>query len=92
MRDVPTQEDPPRAFLVVFTLWLLVFSSASQTMIISPILPMVGEQLDIADSVLGTLVSAYSLMVGVFAILSGPVSDRVGRRRILIGQTSEASS
>jgi len=38
----------------------------------------------IDDAVLGTLVSIYSLMVGVFAILAGPVSDRVGRRRILL--------
>jgi len=84
MQDVPTQEDPPRAFLIVFTLWLLVFSSASQTMIISPILPRIGVELDIADAVLGTLVTAYSVMVAVFAILAGPVSDKVGRRRILL--------
>ena len=71
-------------YVVVFTLWLLVFSSASQTMILAPILPMIGDQLDIADAVLGTLVSVYSVMVGIFAILAGPVSDRVGRRRILI--------
>lgn len=71
-------------YLIVFTLWLLVFSSASQTMILSPILPMIGDQLDIADAVLGTLVSVYSLMVGIFAILAGPVSDKIGRRRILI--------
>lgn len=53
-------------------------------MILSPILPIIGDQLDIADAVLGTLVSVYSLMVGVFAILAGPVSDKIGRRRILI--------
>jgi predicted MFS family arabinose efflux permease len=45
---------------------------------------MIGDQLDIADAALGTLVSVYSIMVGIFAILAGPVSDRVGRRRILI--------
>jgi predicted MFS family arabinose efflux permease len=53
-------------------------------MIISPILPTIGVELDIADAMLGTLVSVYSLMVGVFAILAGPVSDKVGRRRILL--------
>ena len=70
--------------LIVFALWLLVFSSASQTMIISPILPMIGDQLGIADGALGTLVSAYSIMVGTFAIISGPISDKVGRRRMLM--------
>ncbi|RMH22138.1 MAG: MFS transporter, partial [Gemmatimonadetes bacterium] len=53
-------------------------------MIISPLLPEIGRALSIDDAVLGTLVSAYSLMVGLFAILSGPVSDRIGRRRMLL--------
>ena len=53
-------------------------------MIISPILPLIGEELDIADAALGTLVSAYALMVGIFAIISGPISDKIGRRRILL--------
>ena len=53
-------------------------------MIISPILPLIGEELQIGDAALGTLVSAYSLMVGAFAIMSGPVSDKIGRRRILL--------
>jgi predicted MFS family arabinose efflux permease len=70
--------------LIVFALWLLVFAASSQIMIISPILPQIGEQLDIADAVLGTLVSAYALMVGIFAIISGPISDKIGRRRILL--------
>jgi predicted MFS family arabinose efflux permease len=74
----------PSPYLIVFTLWLLVFSSASQTMIIAPILPLIGGTLGIPDSMLGTLVSAYALMVGVMAIVSGPISDKVGRRRILL--------
>lgn len=77
-----------QALYIVFTLWLLVFSAASQTMIISPILPRIGGELGIPDAVLGTLVTAYSLMVGVFAILAGPISDKVGRRRILIAGTA----
>ncbi|MEZ4424870.1 MAG: MFS transporter [Gemmatimonadota bacterium] len=70
--------------LVVFALWLLVFSASSQIMIISPILPRIGEELGIRASLLGTLVTAYSSMVGLFAIISGPISDKVGRRRILL--------
>lgn len=80
-REVPSGPEP---YIVVFTLWLLVFSAASQTMILSPILPRIGTELSIPDAVLGTLVSVYSIMVGIFAILAGPVSDRIGRRRILI--------
>ncbi|MBI4538842.1 MAG: MFS transporter [Gemmatimonadetes bacterium] len=71
-------------YLIVFALWLLVFASSSQTMIISPILPQVRVELGIAEAALGTLVSVYSLMLGIFAVLSGPVSDTFGRRRMLL--------
>lgn len=74
----------PSPYLIVFSLWLLVFSASSQIMIISPILPQIGEELGIRDTLLGTLVTAYSLTLGLFAIISGPISDRFGRRRILI--------
>ena len=70
--------------IVLFALWLLVFSASSQIMIIAPILPQIGRELSIADAALGTLVSAYALMVGIFAVISGPISDRIGRRRILL--------
>jgi len=75
---------PASPYLIVFSLWLLVFSASSQIMIISPILPRIGEELGIADTLLGTLVTAYSLTLGLFAIISGPISDRMGRRRILM--------
>ncbi len=70
--------------IIVFALWLLVFAASSQIMIITPILPQIGEELAIGESALGTLVSAYSIMVGFFAIIAGPVSDKIGRRRILL--------
>ena len=53
-------------------------------MIITPILPQIGAELGIGESALGTLVSAYAIMVGLFAIGAGPVSDKIGRRRILL--------
>ena len=70
--------------IIVFALWLLIFAASSQIMIITPILPRIGEELGIGESALGTLVSAYSIMVGIFAIVAGPVSDKIGRRRILL--------
>ncbi len=78
--------NPPKASpgIIVFSLWLLVFAASSQIMIITPILPRIGEELGIGESALGTLVSAYSIMVGIFAFVAGPVSDKIGRRRILL--------
>lgn len=70
--------------LILFALWLLVFSASSQIMIVSPMLPQIGRELNVPEAVQGTLVSAYALMVGLFALIIGPVSDKVGRRRVLL--------
>jgi len=69
---------------VIFALWLLVFSASSQIMIFSPILMRIAEDLSIHDAFLGTVVSSYTVMVGIFAVIAGPVSDRIGRRKILL--------
>ncbi|NJD09204.1 MAG: MFS transporter [Gemmatimonadetes bacterium] len=78
---------PPRAHLVVFVLWLMVFSSGSQVMLISPIFPRIREQLGIGAAALGHLVAIDAIMLGLVALLAGPISDRVGRRRILLTGT-----
>lgn len=69
---------------ILFTLWLVVFASASQVMIVAPILPRISEELGVPVASLGTLATAYAVSVGLFALVTGPISDRVGRRRILI--------
>lgn len=66
------------------TLWLVVFSSSSQVMIIAPILPDISQELGFPLSWLGLLVASYAAAVGVFALLTGPVSDRLGRRPVLL--------
>ena len=74
----------PRAAATLGALWLLVFAAASQTIIITPVLPIIGEALRVDLGVLGTLVPAYSWALAAAALLMGPVSDRVGRRRVLL--------
>jgi predicted MFS family arabinose efflux permease len=80
----PRDTLPPRANLVLFALWLMVFTSGSQVMLIAPIFPRIREQLGVAEAALGTLVAADALMLGLMALVAGPISDRVGRRRILL--------
>ncbi|GAB5408826.1 MAG: MFS transporter [Balneolaceae bacterium] len=53
-------------------------------MIISPILPKIGIELNTSESLLGNLVTVYASMIGVFAIIMGPLSDKIGRRKILL--------
>ena len=79
--------------LVLAALWLMMFSASSQVMIVAPILPEIGAALDVGEFRLSTLVTMYSVMLSVFALLTGPISDKIGRRRILlIGTTLMATA
>jgi predicted MFS family arabinose efflux permease len=69
---------------VLFALWLMVFTVSSQINVIIPILPRVGAALSIPEPLHGTLVSAYSITLSVVALLGGPLSDRLGRHRIML--------
>jgi predicted MFS family arabinose efflux permease len=78
---------PPHARLIIFALWLMVFSSGTQVMLISPIFPRIRDQLGMAEQALGTLVAVDAVMLGLVALVAGPISDRVGRRRMLLAGT-----
>jgi len=69
---------------ILLALWFMMFAASSQTMIMTPILPIVQEQFDAPREYLGTLVSAYAIMLGLCALVTGPLSDAMGRRRILM--------
>ena len=79
--------------IVLFSLWLLMFASSSQFFIMSPILSQIGEQLNIPQALRGTLITSYAITLGITALLTGPISDRYGRRKILLfGTASMAAS
>lgn len=71
-------------YYIILSLTLLVFAASSQVMIISPILPKIGAELNTSESLLGNLITVYATMIGVFAIIMGPLSDKIGRRKILL--------
>jgi predicted MFS family arabinose efflux permease len=78
----------PPEILVILALWLMVLASSSQATIVAPILPRIGEALNIAEAWQGSLVTGYSVALSLFAIIIGPVSDRLGRRPVLLAGTS----
>jgi predicted MFS family arabinose efflux permease len=86
-QTAPESALPQRAFLVLFVLWLMVFASGSQVMLISPVFPRIREQLGLPAEALGALIGVDAVMLGVVALIAGPISDRVGRRRILLAGT-----
>ncbi len=85
---------PRRAIVVLAPLWLILFVSSVQQVIVAPILPRIGEELQLgADSepVLGLIGTSFSLTLMLFALIAGAVSDKLGRRKIiLIGSSALA--
>ncbi|WP_020403028.1 MFS transporter [Gracilimonas tropica] len=79
-----TKPQDGNPYIIIFSLWMLLFAASSQVMIISPILPRISEQLGTPVEILGNLVTVYAIMVGFFAIIMGPLSDKIGRRKILL--------
>lgn len=78
---------PRSSTLTLFALWLTVFAASSQVIIVSPLLPDIARALVVPQERLGLIVTSYAVMLGVFAFIAGPVSDRVGRRPILLAGT-----
>lgn len=77
-------KDKGNPYFIIFPLWLLVFAASSQVMIIAPILPKIGAELGTSVSLLGNLITVYATMLGICAIIVGPLSDKIGRRKILL--------
>lgn len=69
---------------VIAALWAMVFSSSSQVMIMAPILPRIHDELDVSAALSGLVVSGYALALAVTALVIGPISDRFGRRAVLL--------
>jgi len=74
-------------YLILAALWLTMFSASSQLIVVVPILPEIAETLGVNSFWRGMLLTAYALSLGVSALITGPASDRVGRRRILLSGT-----
>lgn len=66
----------------------MVFSASSQVIIVTPILPEIAEALEVGEFLQSLLVGAYAITLSVFALITGPISDKIGRRQILLIGTS----
>ncbi|MEM6327124.1 MAG: MFS transporter [Bacteroidota bacterium] len=81
---MPDADRLERPLFALFTLWLLVFAAAGQIIIVAPLLPTIGADLGVEEGALGLLVTVYSVALGVFGLVAGPISDRMGRRRMIL--------
>jgi len=69
---------------MLLALWSMNFAASAQFLVVTPLLPVIEQQLDVREDLLGLLVTSYAIGVGVTALIGGPVSDRVGRRKVLL--------
>ncbi len=78
----PTESGPSKKMLG--TLFLVVFVDLIGFGIVIPILPLYAERYEPSALVFGLLMASFSAMQFLFAPLFGRLSDRVGRRPVLV--------
>ena len=64
--------------------WLTMFLVGTELFVFSPLLPVLAADYHVAPAVAGLSVTTFSLAYMVSAPLLGYISDRIGRRRVLI--------
>lgn len=62
-----------------------MFTSGVDMMVMTPILPQLAGELGVSVPTAGLWVTAYAASTALFALVFGPISDHLGRRRVLIG-------
>jgi predicted MFS family arabinose efflux permease len=68
---------------VSLVLFGVLFLGVSDTQLVAPLLPLIARDFQITPGSAGMIVTTYSLAAAAFAILIGPLSDRVGRKKVL---------
>jgi predicted MFS family arabinose efflux permease len=69
---------------VALILFGVLFLGVSDTQLVGPLLPVIAKDLGTTAGHAGIIVTTYSLAAAAFALLVGPVSDRVGRKKVLV--------
>src|SRR5213594_829623 len=69
---------------VALILFGVLFLGVSDTQLVAPLLPLIASDLAVTPGHAGIIVTTYSLAAAAFALFVGPVSDRVGRKKVLV--------
>ena len=62
----------------------VLFLGVSDTQLVAPLLPLIAFDLSTTPGHAGIIVTTYSLAAAAFALIVGPLSDRVGRKKVLV--------
>lgn len=69
---------------IILLLFLVFFLIGCDSFIISPLIPSITANLHIAAGNGGYLVSFYSIFYVIFTFILGPLSDRIGRKPMIV--------
>src|SRR5438128_2652957 len=69
---------------VALILFGVLFFGVSDTQLVAPLLPLIAMDLGITPGHAGIIVTTYSLAAAAFALVVGPLSDQVGRKKVLV--------
>lgn len=61
-----------------------MFVIGTDTFVVAPLLPTLSHIFNVSPSISGWMVSAYALGYACFALISGPISDYMDRRNVLL--------
>lgn len=64
-------------------MFVIVFAVGTDTFLVSPLLPDVSVAFGLSGSTGGSLIQAYALAYACSAVVLGPLSDRIGRIRLI---------
>lgn len=70
---------------MALVLFGVLFLGVSDAQIVPPLLYFIAQELDVTPGRAGLVVASYSLAAAAFALFAGPLSDRIGRKRVLAG-------
>ncbi|WP_433946940.1 MFS transporter [Paenibacillus sp. SN-8-1] len=62
-----------------------MFVIGTDTFLISPLLPLLQQTFHIKAGQAGWMVSSYALGYALFALIAGPLSDRLNRKKVMLG-------
>jgi predicted MFS family arabinose efflux permease len=69
---------------VALILFGVLFLGVSDTQLVAPLLPLIAQDMGTTSGHAGIIVTTYSLAAAAFALFAGPLSDRVGRKKVLV--------
>lgn len=61
--------------------FIMMFMIGTDTFLISPLLPTLQTVYSISTEISGWMVSAYALGYALFALIAGPISDGLDRKK-----------